>query len=216
MVGVAPSTKPDEFSGYDVSTGGPSHRSLCGPRGNFPPTQLPMQMRLPAFPRSALISAVVVLAACSEQSVTAVVAPETGRVAAVVEDPTGPSCTLTQGYWKQHPEVWDDAGDGMPFLTTDPFYNSGVDNLTIMRMPPKGGNAYEILAHQYIAALLNLNGAAAGVAEVDEALAGATDYFTNEVAGIPNPEEPTRSQLIAWAATLDDYNRGVIGPGHCG
>jgi len=175
-----------------------------------------MQIRLSLIPRAAFVSAIVVLAACSEQSPTGVLSPDDNASAVVIDDPGGPSCTLTQGYWKQHPEDWDDAADGRPFLTTDAFYNSGVSNLTIMKMPPKGGNAYEILAHQYIAALLNLNGASAGVAEVDDALAGATDYFLNEVAGIPHPQEPTRSQLISWAATLDNYNRGIIGPGHCG
>ena len=177
-----------------------------------------MQLRLPPFPRLSLVPAVLLLAACVEQSPTAVVSSDMdrGRGIVLIEDPpTGPSCTYTQGYWKQHPELWDDAGDGMPFLTTDAFHNSGVSNLTIMRMPPKGGNAYEILAHQYIGALLNLNGAAAGVAEVDDAMSGSAAYFSSEAAGIPNPEEPTRSQLVSWAGTLDQFNSGIIGPGHC-
>jgi hypothetical protein len=176
-----------------------------------------MPIRLPPFPRIALLAVVFVAAACAEQTPLAPLSAVDVVRPVVIEDPppAGPSCTLTQGYWKQHPEMWDDAGDAKPFLTTDAFYNSGVSSLTIMKMPPKGGNAYAILAHQYIAALLNLNGAAAGVAEVDDALAGATDYFLNEVAGIPNPVDPTRSQLVAWAATLDQYNRGIIGPGHC-
>jgi hypothetical protein len=177
-----------------------------------------MLIRIPPFPKLAILPAALLLAACVEQGPTSPspLGADVASPAIIDPGPGGPSCTYTQGYWKQHPEVWDDAGDAMPFLTTDPFYNSGVSNLTILRMPPKGGNAYEILAHQYIAALLNLNGAAAGVTEVDDAMAGATDYFLNEMAGIPNPVEPTRSQLIAWAATLDQYNSGIIGPGHCG
>jgi hypothetical protein len=182
-----------------------------------PPTNMPMLLRLPPFPRIAALPVFLLCAACVDQSPTAVLSADLdrGRGVIIEDPPTGPSCTLTQGYWKQHPEMWDDAGDARPFLTTDDFYNSGVSNLTILRMPPKGGNAYEILAHQYIAALLNLNGAAAGVPEVDDALAGATAYFSSEVAGIPNPEEPTRSQLVSWAATLDQFNSGIIGPGHC-
>jgi hypothetical protein len=163
-----------------------------------------------------VLPATVAVAACAEQNPIAATAGDAdqGR-GIIIMDPPPATCTYTQGYWKQQPELWDDAGDGRPFLTTDLFYNSEVSNLTILRMPPKGGNAYEILAHQFIAASLNLNGAVAGVAEVDDALSGATNYFVNEAAGIPNPVEPTRSQLISWAKTLDDFNNGIIGPGHC-
>lgn len=177
-----------------------------------------MQIRLPSRSRVAVLPVMLIVAACVEQSPTAAVPSGRDRALGitVIEDPpSGPSCTYTQGYWKSHPELWDDGADAMPFLTSDAFYNSGVSNLTILRMPPKGGNAYEILAHQYIAALLNLNGAASGVAEVDDALAGATGYFSSEASGIPNPVEPTRSQLVSWAATLDQFNQGIIGPGHC-
>jgi len=129
--------------------------------------------------------------------------------------PPGPSCTLTQGFWKNHSELWDDVADGKPFLTTTTFYNSGVSYLTIMNTPPKNGNAYLQLAHQFIAASLNVNGGASGNASVDAALAGAAAYFASAPAGIPNPVDPTRSQLQAWATTLDQYNNGTIGPGHC-
>lgn len=129
--------------------------------------------------------------------------------------PPGPQCTLTQGFWKNHGELWDAVADGKPFLTTTTFYNSGTSYLTIMNTPPKGGNAYLQLAHQFIAASLNVNGGSSGVAAVDAALAGAASYFAGAPAGIPNPVDPTRSQLQAWATTLDDFNNGRTGPGHC-
>lgn len=130
--------------------------------------------------------------------------------------PPPPSfCTLTLGYWKNHPEDWDAAGDNTPFLTTDLFYNSGLSYLTILGTPPAKGNAYLILAHQFIAAMLNTGGGASGDASVDAALTGAATYFAGAAAGIPNPADPTRAQLIGWADTLDDFNNGEIGPGHC-
>ncbi len=124
-------------------------------------------------------------------------------------------CTRTQGFWKNHPELWDAAGDNKPFLTTDIFFNSGVSYLTIMLTPPAKGNAYLQLAHQYIAAVLNTGGGPSGNAAVDAAIAGAAAYFAGAPAGIPNPVDPTRSQLQAWATTLDQFNNGIIGPGHC-
>jgi hypothetical protein len=129
--------------------------------------------------------------------------------------PPPPGCTRTQGYWKNHPGDWDEVGDGKPFLTTTTFYNSGLSYLTILQTPPAGGNAYLQLAHQFIAASLNLNGAASGIASVDAAIAGAHAYFTGAPAGIPNPSGALRSQLQAWATTLDNFNNGIIGPGHC-
>ena len=130
--------------------------------------------------------------------------------------PPGPVCTLTQGFWKNHGELWDAVSDGKPFLTTSTFYNSGVSYLTIMNTPPAKGNAYLQLAHQFIAASLNVNGAPSGDAAVDAALAGAAAYFAGAPAGIPNPVDPTRSQLQGWATTLEAYNSGKTGPGHCG
>src|SRR5207244_3282385 len=85
--------------------------------------------------------------------------------------PTG--CTLTQGYWKTHsaqgpapfdanwnnvPNVYPGAPSGLAENT--PFYFSGQTWFQNFWTPPAGGNAYYILSHQYMAAVLNiLNGA---------------------------------------------------------
>jgi len=125
-----------------------------------------------------------------------------------------PGCSHTLGFWKNHPELWDQAGE-KTVLTTTAFFNSGKNYLTILGTPSAGGNAYIILAKQYIAAVLNTNGGASGNASVDAAIAGAAAYFAGAPAGIPNPVDPTRSQLIGWGTTLDQFNNGTIGPGHC-
>lgn len=129
--------------------------------------------------------------------------------------PPPPYCTLTQGYWKTHTEDWD---SGEKYVDAgDTFYNSGYSYIDIMNMPPKGGNAYLQLAHQFIAASLNINGlSGSGVAAVDAALAGADAYFAGAAAGIPAPTGSLRTQLLTWAETLDSFNNGLIGPGHCG
>jgi hypothetical protein len=124
-------------------------------------------------------------------------------------------CTRTLGYWKTHPEDWDAAGDNTPFLTTTTFFNSGQNYLTILSSSSAGGNAYINLAKQYIAAVLNTGGGASGISSVDAAISGAAGYFAGAPAGIPNPVNPTRATLLGWATTLDNFNNGVIGPGHC-
>ena len=72
-----------------------------------------------------------------------------------------------------------------------------------------------ILAHAYIAAELNeLNGASFGAAsaafgQATTLLQTATPATTVGVKGT------ARNAFITLAATLDNYNNGLIGPGHC-
>ncbi|MBC5775473.1 hypothetical protein H8S95_15455 [Pontibacter sp. KCTC 32443] len=118
-------------------------------------------------------------------------------------------CTRTQGYWKNHADpgkkqydaTWDD-------YLNKTFFNSGKDYLAVLNTNPKGGDAYYILAHQYIAAELNVAAGASIPQDVLEAWNAATAYFKGET-------NPARSELLEWAELLDDYNNGVVGPGHC-
>jgi hypothetical protein len=131
--------------------------------------------------------------------------------------PPSNGCTLTLGYWKTHPEDWDQAGDPntASFITGTTFYNSGKTYLEILNTPPAGGTAYIILAHQFIAAELNVGAGASTTPAVDAALSGAAAYFAGAPAGIPKPTGALRDQLISWADILDSYNNGFTGPGHC-
>jgi hypothetical protein len=107
-------------------------------------------------------------------------------------------CTLTQGYWKNHSEEWADLAD-------DPFFGSGMTWLGILQTPPKKGNAYIQLAHQYIAAYLNIQAGASTTPAVDAAIADAEAYFGGDLT----------VNISGLATTLDEYNNGLIGPGHC-
>jgi hypothetical protein len=84
--------------------------------------------------------------------------------------------------------------------------------INILKTSPRGDATY-ILAHQLIAAKLNiLNGAddsavAAVIIEADAWL------MANPLGS--DPSNPARQVGIALAKTLDRYNNGVIGPGHC-
>ena len=110
-------------------------------------------------------------------------------------------CTLTQGYWKNHPN-WP-----APYSPNALFFNSGKSWMTILGTPPKGGNAYIILAHQYIAATLNIASGASMPDDVKAAYDAATTYFQTGVGSDP----------IGWATILDNYNNGLAagGPAHC-
>lgn len=134
-----------------------------------------------------------------------------------IEVPCNGGCTLTQGYWKTHSEFGPAPYDGTWALLSNgastPFFLSGKTWYQVFWTPP-AGNAYYNLAHQYMAARLNyINGAGTNSA-VDLALQWAETQFFNlyTPANWPNSKRKT---ALAYATTLDRYNNGLIGPGHC-
>ncbi len=135
-----------------------------------------------------------------------------------VNVPCQTGCTLSQGYWKTHssygPAPYDDTWALIGEDTT--FYQSGKSWYQVLWTSPKGGNAYYILAHQFIAARLNLLNGAASTSAVDEALAWAHSFF-NTYTPTSQLSKSTRSLALAYAALLDQYNNGLAvgGPPHC-
>jgi len=135
-------------------------------------------------------------------------------------------CTYTQGYWKTHSMfgpagpydlTWDwKAGGDAIFL--DPTWDTGFSWYEMFNTPPAGGNAYIILAHQYMAAWLNIhnidplkmaNPSVLGTAFADaEALLGS--YMPTDIL-----EPAVREQFIMLAELLDDFNNGLLGVPHC-
>ena len=83
--------------------------------------------------------------------------------------------------------------------------------LSILRTPPRG-DAWIILAHQYIAASLNVASGASSPSSVDGALADASAFLLANCGGAAASAAP---EAIALAELLDSYNHGAIGPGHC-
>jgi hypothetical protein len=147
-----------------------------------------------------------------------------------IDVPCPEGCTLTQGYWKTHNEsfhggapaddTWlllgDVDGDGTEEYEGEEFFLSGLTYFEVLWTNP-GGNAYFQLAHQYIAAQLNMLDGADGSA-IATAFAQATTLFetyTDEEIGALKGNNPLRKQFISLAGTLADYNEGDIGPGHC-
>ncbi len=119
------------------------------------------------------------------------------------------NCTYTQGYWKNHTEVWPVAS-----LTLGNVNYTAAELLAIFNQPAQG-NKLTILAHQLIAAKLNLANGANPVS-VAATIAAADALIGNlVVAPIGNGSLPT-NPATGYANTLDDFNNGLIGPGPCG
>ena len=121
----------------------------------------------------------------------------------------GVNCTYTQGYWKNHPGAWPTSS-----MVLGTVSYSAAELITILNEPVVG-NGLVSLAHQLIAAQLNvMNGANPGTITATIASANAL------IGGLVVP--PVGSGTLVPAATsaltqtLDDFNNGIIGPGHCG
>jgi hypothetical protein len=127
-------------------------------------------------------------------------------------------CTLTQGYWKTHsrkgPAPYDDAWGVLGAAQEDtPFFISGQTWYQVLWTAP-GGNPYYILAHQYIAAKLNILNGSSSTAAVNAVIADAEKLFAGKSpSGSFSRSE--KAAMTAAASTLDQYNNGLIGPGHC-
>lgn len=127
----------------------------------------------------------------------------------------GGGCTLTQGYWKTHSKYGPAPYDATWALVGEdtPFFSTGLSWYELFWTPPKKGNAYVILAHQYMALVLNGFNGAYVPPEISEALADAEALLSD--AGNDGKKGKAAQEMLALAEILAAYNEGLIGPGHC-
>jgi len=118
-------------------------------------------------------------------------------------------CTLTQGYWGTHNSEAEVPALQEAWPIAEDTQMCGMGMLDILHTEPNG-DAWLILAHQFIAAQLNLESGASAPAEVDDAMSSAADYL--DACSI---SEADRDAALAVSALLDAYNNGEVGPGHC-
>ncbi len=128
------------------------------------------------------------------------------------------NCTFTQGYWKTHgPEGCVTGNNTNVWPVTN--LTLGNVNYTDLQLcsilnAAAGGNGLIALAHQLIAAKLNIANGADGTA-VAQAIADADALIGSLV--VP----PVGSGFLAPSSTstlttaLNNYNEGATGPGHC-
>ena len=154
-----------------------------------------------------------------------------------VHVPCGGGCTLTQGYWKTHsefgPAPYDDTWAMLPNGASTIFFRGGTWYTVLWTSPsgnstgntnncnkpgpgtPPVSNAYYILAHQYMAAKLNILNGASSTPAVDAAIAWAQTQFFNSYTPLSSLSKIMSQQAISYANLFAQYNSGLIGPGHC-
>ena len=124
--------------------------------------------------------------------------------------PTG--CTRTQGYWKSKPGViWP-----APYNRNAMFFSSGLTWQQTFETPPKGGNAYLILAHQYMAAVLNRASGASAPSSLKTIINNAKTWFSSGT-NLDSCSGSACETQKNWAGLLDTYNNGNYpgAPPHC-
>jgi hypothetical protein len=123
------------------------------------------------------------------------------------ENAAGGDCTLTQGYWKTHDAAWP-----VDTLVIGGQSYSQAELLDLLWTPVMGDGSL-LLAHQLIAAMLNVaNGATptGAIADADAWMAANADADGRLPYGVP-PNDEVSSLGDALAA----FNEGTTGPGHC-
>lgn len=119
------------------------------------------------------------------------------------------NCTYTQGFWKNHESAWP-----VTSLTLGTVTYTKAQLISILRKSVQG-NGLTSMAHQLIAAKLNIaNGADPTAASA--AIAAADAQIGNLVCPPVGSGHLHPSTTSSKTQTLDDYNQGIIGPGHCG
>lgn len=113
-------------------------------------------------------------------------------------------CTRTQGYWGSKPGVAWPAPSARDAL----FHSSGLTWQQVLDTPPKQGNAYRILAHQFIPAVLNRAGGASAPSAVQNTINQARTFFASGTTLQSCAKDACGTQKT-WAAILDTYNNGL-------
>lgn len=138
--------------------------------------------------------------------------------------PPGEGCTRTIGYWKNHagfgPQadvvssllpVWlGTAGAARSIHVTTPALA-----VSLLDRSGDASNGINKLYAQLLAARLNIKNGADGSAVLQPMTQADGFLALHNAASWTTLSTAQRQQVLAWAATLDDYNTGKIGPGHC-
>jgi hypothetical protein len=126
--------------------------------------------------------------------------------------PQAGGCVFTQGYWKNHPATWP----VFSLSLGNPGHAYTKQELLDIFQTPAAGNGLISMAHQLIAAKLNIaNGA-------DPSPIGPTVLATDNLIGtkiVPptsgSSDYIAPSQTSGYTDTLDNYNNGKTAVPHC-
>ncbi len=138
-------------------------------------------------------------------------------------------CTLTIGYWKTHagfdpqpdmvtphlPQWLGTSGGPKSQNVTTAALAVQFLNLNGSNNSFDASNGINRLYAQLLAAKLNIANGADGSAVASTISAADAFLATHDSLDWISLSEAEKNQVSAWATMLDNYNNGLIGPGHC-
>jgi len=119
-------------------------------------------------------------------------------------------CTFTQGYWKNHAANWPTMS-----LTLGTVTYTQAQLLDILNKPAQG-NGLIFLAHQLIAAKLNLENSAIPDVASQQAIDDADALIGGLVVPPVGGDSLAPSSASSLTQAIDEFNNGLAGSGHCG
>lgn len=137
-------------------------------------------------------------------------------------------CTYTPGWYKNHFEQWPVWDTGTPGHETDiklgATWYTREEALSILKQPTKG-NGLVILGRAYIAARINVFRLTAIEGFVPQEVLDAINdahFLAGSLVIPPVGSDKVKPNFVKdevslqdVATLLDDFNNGIIGPGHC-
>src|SRR5258708_5881573 len=112
-------------------------------------------------------------------------------------------CPLTQGFWKNHPDDWP-----VLSLTLGTVTYTEAQLITILKTPVAGDASLD-LAHQLIAAMLNVDNGS-NPAPISATITDANgDLGTGTIPDGIAPSSTLGADMVDDANTLDSYNSGT-------
>jgi hypothetical protein len=141
-------------------------------------------------------------------------------------------CTLTIGYWKTHADpnsprnnpdetlkVLESVGGTIWLGTQPPPTNKSVavtSSNVVSILKFDGSNGIKKLQAQLLAAKLNIANGAAVPTGVQSTISAADLFLAeNGASSWDSLTRTQKNQVLTWMNKLDQYNNGLIGPGHC-
>jgi hypothetical protein len=143
--------------------------------------------------------------------------------------PCGGGCTRTIGYWKTHAGFGPQADAVTPLLPITLGTAGGAKSVTVSTaalavqlLSMRGtndvhdsSNGINKLYAQLLGAKLNA-ASGADTSAVAGAIAAADAFLaTHDTLSWSGLSQSSKNAVLGWAAALDDYNNGLVGPDHC-
>lgn len=138
--------------------------------------------------------------------------------------PSGDRCTRTIGYWKNHAGFGPQRDVVTPLLPVwlgtaagakSVFVTSAAQAVEFLNKSGDASNGINKLYAQLLAAKLNIKNGADGSAVVQTITQSDVFLSTHAAADWGSLSATERQRVLTWMLTLDDYNNGRLGPGHC-